>query len=135
MYMGTFNISLPDDLIQQINHVIKEKGYASRSEFIRDSIRKYLSDLEWEVTVGGDIFGSVTLLYSTQSKSTALEVKEVQHKHNSIIITTIHTHLPRHCLEILLTRGNAKEVRHLADHLKVIRGVENLQISAVKANE
>jgi CopG family nickel-responsive transcriptional regulator len=87
------------------------------------------------VTLGGNIFGSITLLYSTQSKTTALEVKEVQHKHNAIIITTIHTHLPNHCLEILLTRGDAKEVRHLADHLKVIRGVENLQISAVKSSE
>ena len=99
------------------------------------SIRKYLTDLEWEINVGGEIFGSITLLYSTQSKSTAFEVKEVQHNHNAIIVTTLHTHLPRHCLEILLTKGDAKAVRHLADHLKVIRGVENLQINAVKANE
>ncbi len=132
--MGTFNISLPDDLIQQISKAIKEKGYASRSEFIRDSIRKYLADLQWQIPFGGEIFASITLLYSTQSKTTSLEVQDIQHKHNDIIVTTLHSHLPNHCLEILLTKGDAKSVQHLADHLKVIRGVESLRISAVKVD-
>jgi len=131
MKMGTFNISLPNDMIQHIGQIIKEKGYASRSEFIRDSIRKYLTDLKWELTLGGDIFASITLLYSTNSKTTSLEVQQIQHDHNDIIVTTLHTHLPHHCLEVLLTKGKVQSVKHLADHLKVIRGVESLQISAV----
>lgn len=39
--MYTVNISLPKSLYQKVSQLIKEEGYASRSEFFRTLIRIY----------------------------------------------------------------------------------------------
>lgn len=40
--MRTINISLPDSLAQQLDAATTVRGFASRSEFLRDLLRKYL---------------------------------------------------------------------------------------------
>ncbi len=40
--MRTINISLPDSLAQQLDAAATVRGFASRSEFLRDLLRKYL---------------------------------------------------------------------------------------------
>lgn len=40
--MRTINISLPDKLAQELDAVAAVRGFASRSEFLRNLLRKYL---------------------------------------------------------------------------------------------
>lgn len=40
--MATVNISLPDKMAKQINKLSRERGYASRSELVRDLLREEL---------------------------------------------------------------------------------------------
>ena len=50
MYMTTqtFNIALPNDLVQKVDQVAKRE-YRNRSELIREALRIYLEDkIEWE---------------------------------------------------------------------------------------
>lgn len=48
MKTQTFNIALPEALVQKIDKVAK-KEYRNRSEFIREAVRVYLQDgEEWE---------------------------------------------------------------------------------------
>lgn len=42
--MRTINISLPDKLAEQLDAVATVRGFASRSEFLRNLLRKYLED-------------------------------------------------------------------------------------------
>lgn len=44
--MRTINISLPDSLAQQLDAATAVRGFASRSEFLRDLLRKYLEGKE-----------------------------------------------------------------------------------------
>ena len=44
--MRTINISLPDSLAQQLDSAATVRGFASRSEFLRDLLRKYLEGKE-----------------------------------------------------------------------------------------
>jgi CopG family transcriptional regulator/antitoxin EndoAI len=48
MTTQTFNIALPNDLIQKVDQIAK-KEYRNRSELIREALRIYLEDkVEWE---------------------------------------------------------------------------------------
>ncbi|KKR73115.1 MAG: hypothetical protein UU16_C0030G0003 [Candidatus Woesebacteria bacterium GW2011_GWA2_40_7] len=42
--MTTFTISLPDQVAQVVDRETKKLGFATRSEFVRDVLRKYMSD-------------------------------------------------------------------------------------------
>lgn len=43
MYMATINISLPTKMAKTINQLSRTRGYASRSELIRDLLREKLN--------------------------------------------------------------------------------------------
>lgn len=44
-----FGVSMDSGLLKQFDKYIAEKGYANRSEAIRDLIRNNLVEKEWEV--------------------------------------------------------------------------------------
>ena len=42
------NVALPDDLIKELDRVVKESGlgYKSRGEIVKEALRKFLKDLD-----------------------------------------------------------------------------------------
>jgi CopG family nickel-responsive transcriptional regulator len=50
----------------------------------------------------------------------------VQHDHHHSIISTLHAHLDHHnCLEVLVVRGRADEIKKMADLLIAAKGVKH----------
>lgn len=49
--METVNISLPKTLARQVDGIVSEEGYASRSEFLRALVRFYLLGAREEMTL------------------------------------------------------------------------------------
>jgi len=47
--MATLSISLPQQLISQIDTVLQDSGFSTRSEFIRNLLRNYFSQNRLEV--------------------------------------------------------------------------------------
>ena len=53
-----FGISLPKDLLEKFDKLIKAKNYSNRSEAFRDLIRQELVKEEWQA--GTEVVGAVT---------------------------------------------------------------------------
>ena len=50
----------------------------------------------------------------------------MQHGHFASIVSTMHIHLDGHnCLEVLVVRGKADEIRRIADRLIGTKGVKH----------
>ncbi len=83
-----------------------------------------------------EAMGVVTLIYDHHAGRISERLTELQHHHLNRVITTTHLHLDaRRCLEVILLRGPAKEVRALADGLIGTKGVETgrLVLAAAEA--
>lgn len=120
-----FGISIDDHLLKRFDALIGAKGYVNRSEAIRDLIRNALVEEEWargeEETVG-----TVTLVYNHHTRDLADKLTEQQHSHHDAIISALHVHLDaHHCLEVVVVKGKAQEVRRLADELIGTKGVKH----------
>ena len=120
-----FGISADDRLLQRFDALISEKGYVNRSEAIRDLIRNALVEEQW--THGEEeAVGTVTLVYDHHTRDLADKLTEYQHSHHTAIISALHVHLDaHHCLEVVVLRGKAKEVKRLADELIGTKGVKH----------
>ncbi len=69
--------------------------------------------------------GVVTLIYDHHVSRIARRLTDLQHHHLDRVVTTTHVHLDEHrCLEVILLRGPAREIRDLADDLIGTKGVE-----------
>ncbi len=120
-----FGISIDDKLLDSFDRLIELKGYMNRSEAIRDLIRAALVELKWE---GGEeeTVGTVTLVYDHHVRDLSDKLTEQQHSHYNQIISALHIHLDAHnCLEVLVVRGKARDVKKIADELIGVKGVKH----------
>lgn len=118
-----FGISIEEKLLRRFDELIEAKGYVNRSEAIRDLIRSALVEEQWsrgeEETVG-----TVTLVYDHHTRDLADKMTEHQHAHHDAIISALHVHLDaHHCLEVIVVRGPAADVRRMASELIGTKGV------------
>lgn len=104
---------------------MKESGYQNRSEAVRDLIRGMAVEEEWK-SEKHEVVGTITLVYSHDSRDLADKLTDIQHSHHKNIISTTHVHLDEHnCLETLIVRGKAKKIKEIADSLISAKGVKH----------
>jgi CopG family nickel-responsive transcriptional regulator len=124
-----FGVSIPDDLLEKFDLLISTKGYTNRSEAIRDLIRDRLVENEWS-ELGHQVVGTVTVVYNHEQSDLAQKLTEIQHRNHDLIISAIHVHLDAHnCLEVLIVRGDAEEVKKAGELLISTRGVKHGKIT------
>lgn len=120
-----FGVSMEQSLLTEFDSLCTEKGYANRSEAIRDMIRSLL--VEKELTAeNSEGVGTLTLVYNHHQRELEDKLTEYQHKHLKSIISTIHVHLSNHlCLEVMLLKGKIKEIKEIANGLTATKGVKH----------
>lgn len=117
------SISLEGALLEAFDRRNSSKGYATRSEAIRDLIRDRLVREEAEAAEGEQV-AVVSLVYDHHARELAARLIDKQHHHHDLVVSSLHVHLgERHCLEVSVLRGPAREVRHLGDELLATKGV------------
>jgi len=125
-----FGVSLEEHLLAQFDRLIARRGYTNRSEAIRDLIRESFVREQWEL--GSDeVVGTLTLVYNHEVRDLTDKLTDLQHAHYKAIVSGLHVHLDsHHCLEVLVLRGRAKELKAIADRLIGTRGVKHGTFSA-----
>ena len=118
-----FGVSMDSRLLKQFDKYINQKGYANRSEAIRDLIRSNLVEEEWKVGKG-ETGGTITIIYNHHKRELTDTLTNIQHKYHASMISTMHVHLDSHnCLEVLVVKGKAREIKIVADRLIGTKGV------------
>jgi CopG family nickel-responsive transcriptional regulator len=119
-------ISLEDSLLKKFDRIIKQRGYANRSEAIRDLIREQLVAKEWEKQSGdSDRVAVVALVYNHDASGLAQKLTHIQHENHRAVVSALHVHLDAHnCLEVLILRGRASEVMAMGESLVSTKGVK-----------
>jgi len=127
--LARFGVSIPDDLLEKFDGLIRGKGYNNRSEAIRDLIRDRLVEEMWTES-DQDVVGTVTVVYNHEQSDLAQKLTEIQHRKHDLIISSVHVHLDYHnCLDVLILRGNPDAVKKAGEHLISTRGVKHGKIT------
>ena len=120
-----FSISLDGEILDSFERFRARHKYANRSEAVRDLIRTALVGEQWE-RGSGDVMGVISLVYDHHQRNLLSRITSIQHDAKAHVVSTTHVHMDHHnCLEIIIARGKATQVRALADALFALRGVKN----------
>jgi CopG family nickel-responsive transcriptional regulator len=123
------SISLETALLDAFDQRNQTKGYATRSEAIRDLIRDRLIREE-AAHRAGDQVAVVTLVYDHHARELAARLIDKQHHHHDLVVSSLHVHLgERHCLEVSVLRGPMHKIRHLGEELLATKGVLHGEIT------
>jgi CopG family nickel-responsive transcriptional regulator len=120
-----FSVSLPGQLLTDLDAMVQQKGFDSRSHAIASLVRDGLVDHRQRVG-NSEIAGTITLVYGHHHSAVQSVLTERQHHHYHEIISTMHVHLDHdNCLEVIVVRGKAKMIKDLADALISAKGVKH----------
>src|SRR5690606_21569546 len=73
-----FGVSMPHDLAEQFDRLIEVQGYGSRSEAIRDLVRKELLRPE-RLSPSEEVAGTIVIVYDHHVSDVSKQMTELQH--------------------------------------------------------
>lgn len=125
-----FGVSIESELLSQFDKLIKKEGYSSRSEAIRDLIRNSIVSESWEVG-SSEVIGTITIIYDHTLSGLSDTITNIEHNFHKLIISTTHVHFDeKNCLEVVILKGDAKEIKELYEKLLILKGVKQSKLSA-----
>jgi CopG family nickel-responsive transcriptional regulator len=134
--MERITITIDGDLLEKFDHAIEKKGYANRSEGVRDAVRQWLAGEQTDENAKGNCVGCVVYTYNHHERTLSSRLIETQHHHHDVPAATLHLHIDAdNCLEATVLKGTVKEVRRLADQITSQRGVRHGHLQLIPMDD
>jgi CopG family nickel-responsive transcriptional regulator len=124
--MRRITITLEDDLAEALDAFMQARGYASRSEAVRDLARMGLERAAETDGAAGETAAALVYAYDPSMRDLAARLAERRReRHDLATVATQVTLDHAACLEVTLLDGDAAEVRAFADAVLAERGVRH----------
>lgn len=121
-----FGVSIEQDLSVKFDQLISKRGYATRSEALRDLIREALIQQKIEFDSQIEALGSLTIIYDHHASNLLQEMANIQHNHHQLILSVMHLHVNHHdCMEIIAISGRVEKITQLANEIVSLKGIKN----------
>ena len=127
-------ISVEASLLAQFESYLSSNGYPTRSEAMKSLMRQALIEQEWQQ--GTDVAGTISLVYDHHKHGTMEKLVDVQHDFGEVIVCSQHVHLDHHnCMEVLVVRGRAADIRNILTKLKAGKGIKHSALMMATTGE
>jgi CopG family nickel-responsive transcriptional regulator len=131
--VSRISMSLPYGLLRELDRMVAERGFISRSQAISDMLHQFL--IEHKRERGDDLMvGTVTLVYDNAVPGLQKQLAELQCRHIDEVISSLHVHLVHNqTMEVILVQGPVRKLQQIADELISTRGVISGKMHLVAA--
>ena len=125
-------VTFPPQLLAELDEIADEMGYESRSKAIQDAVSFFITEQRLLGKQKGRKAGVLVMVYDHDVKGLEDELIESQHHHRNIINSVLHVHLSdKECLEAVAVKGDAEDIRKLAQELATRKGVKQVRSTMV----
>ncbi len=122
--MTIVSISIPEDLLQRFDEVMNDKGFRSRSDAMRESMRSFVDESEWEASDGENQI-VITMIYDEAGPRGELSV--LQHRYEEIQMM-LHLHIEKgQCMEVFIARGPNIRLKEILSKIRKVKGVRSIR--------
>ncbi len=127
-------ISIPGDLLEGFDRIVRKKGYPSRSEAIQDAVRLYIQYYEWMESIKGERAGTIIVIYDEMKRGLIKSIARLQQDFREIICSTMllpvnNTEKVR--LELLILHGDGRLLVALAEPMLRLNGVQYVKLTTM----
>jgi len=117
-------MSVPDELLNRFDEVTNSKGFRSRSDAMRESMRSFVDEAAWESAAGENQI-VITMVYDEAGPRGELSV--LQHRYEEIQMM-LHLHLEKgQCMEVFIARGENSRLREILGKIRKVKGVRSIR--------
>ncbi len=122
--MKRFGVSLEDNLLDELDDLVRRHKLPNRSQAIRYLIRRNLAKEQWDTN--RVVSGCVVLVYDHHKRDLLNKAVDIQHKYQNLVLSSQHVHLDHdNCIETIALKGKAQDLKELADRLIGLKGMKH----------
>lgn len=131
--LARLSLSMPSDLLRQLDAMVAERRLASRSQVVAQLIRHEVAE-HGEDQPGVVLAGTITLIYRAERGRVRQALAVAQQTYLEEVISSQHVFLEDdQSLEVLLVQGESRVLKALCDALRRVRGVQQLKLVTTRA--
>lgn len=118
------SVSLPRDLSIELDALVVQKGFESRSQALTSMIAESL--VEHRKDAGDAVMaGAITLFYSQRKNNILADLANLKRRHLDEVIGSIQVQLEDdHIMEVILVQGPGMTLRKICDAFATCKGVK-----------
>ena len=131
--VSRISISLPEKLLRDLDRMVKQRGFDSRSQAINEMLHNALT--EHSNDIGDDVMvGIIALFYNNAVPGLQKQLADLQVRYIDEVISSLHIHLMNNqTMEVVLVQGPARTLQMIADEMTSRRGVTSGRMHLVAA--
>jgi CopG family transcriptional regulator, nickel-responsive regulator len=124
----------PDDvLVDEVDRLIKTRGYQDRSEAMRDLVRAGLLATK-SVANNSECVASLTYAFDRNTRDLRERLAKAFQDHHDLVVATMRVILDHVCcMEISILRGQTKQVEEFAGNVMAERGIRHGRSAVILA--
>lgn len=131
--MPVVSISIPTNLLKQVDRLVKQGGYFSKSEVFRDAVRELLFQTEVEQRRKTVKSVGVLIVFGDHKDAHAVQqVNRIRHDFDDVVDESTHRHIGGHLfIEYITMAGPLNRIIQLTRRMRGIRGISQVKLALV----
>lgn len=132
--MQRITITIDDSLVDDIDRLIRERGYQNRSEAVRDLVRAGIAHTTPPAANASHCVASLVYIYEPGTRELPRRLVNAFRDNHHLSVATMRVALDHEsCIEVSVLKGKTAEVERFAGHVMAERGVRHGQIAIIPA--
>ncbi len=127
--MQRVTVTLDEELLSEVDELMRTQGYQNRSEAIRDLTRSGLKQVKEQAVPEAPCMGALVYVYDHAARDLSRRLTRHSHEHHDLTLSTLHVHIDHDsCLEVAVLKGQGQELKRFADEVTSSRSVRHGQL-------
>ena len=127
-----FSVSLPPTLVDEFDEMWKGMSYENRSKAVHDSLRSFMTDVQWTRQESAVVVGVVMVLHYLDKPGLLEEVALIQHKFRSMVKSIQRIYVEDNkVMEIIALEGEVGVIKSLTQRFAAMKGVKQVKASLI----
>ena len=124
--MPIVSISLNNEMLQDVDDMMKSLGFSGRSELVRAGIRSLISEEKERQYIIGSLHALLLVIHDEESEQ---QVTSSKHTFDELISTHIHSKIDNNkCLEIFLLKGEADKIKNMTKEFQTNKKMDRVKL-------
>ncbi len=124
------SISLSNEDLKVLNQLQTEGGFTNRSDLLRRALRTLANETQELDKLSGETSAVLTIVYGKKGKG--IDSNFLLHRQAKLIDALLHSHTVNgECIEVIVIKGPANDVRKLIKILKGNRKIHFIKVAII----
>ncbi len=126
LHVPIVSISLNNEMLQDVDDIMKSLGFSGRSELVRAGIRSLISEEKERQDIIGSLHALLLVIHDEESEQ---QVTSSKHTFDELISTHIHSKIDNNkCLEIFLLKGEADNIKNMTKEFQTNKKMDRVKL-------